>query len=86
MDDCAEAYVATVECGDRAVVKEQCYNICGNRYETIGEFEIAPVREYGVVEGQVYTEEGWGKGRRCRTDADWFQSVGGSETLKEDAG
>ena len=51
VDDCAEAYVAIAECGDRDVVEGQCYNISGYRYETLDKIANALVKEYGIRGG-----------------------------------
>ena len=50
VDDCAEAYVAIAE-ADRDVVKGQCYNISGDRYETLEEVANALVEEYRIADG-----------------------------------
>ena len=47
VDDCAEAYVAIAE-ADREVVKGQCYNISGDRYETLEEVVNALIKEYNL--------------------------------------
>lgn len=46
VDDCAEAYVAIAE--HPQVVKGQCYNISGHRYETLEEVTKALVKEYDI--------------------------------------
>ena len=57
VDDCAEAYVAIAECADRDVVKGQCYNISGWRYETLEEVADALVEEYKIKGGVKYSPE-----------------------------
>ena len=56
VDDCAEAYVAIAE-ADRSVVKGQCYNISGRRYETLEEVANALVEDYKIKGGAVYSPE-----------------------------
>ena len=50
VDDCAEAYVAIAE-ADREVVKGQCHNISGDRYETLEEVVNALVKEVQIAGG-----------------------------------
>lgn len=50
VDDCAEAYVAIAE-ADREVVKGQCYNISGDRYETLEEVANGLIKEYNIADG-----------------------------------
>ena len=57
VDDCAEAYVAIAERADRDVVKGQCYNISGRRYETLEEIAHALVEEYEIKGGVKYLPE-----------------------------
>ena len=54
VDDCAEAYVAIAEHADRDVVKGQCYNISGRRYETLEQVANALVEEYKIKGGVKY--------------------------------
>ena len=54
VDDCAVAYVAIAAHEDRNVVKGQCYNISGHRYETLSEVATALVKEYKIAGGVKY--------------------------------
>ena len=54
VDDCAEAYVAIATHQDRNVVKGQCYNISGHRYETLDKVAKAFVMEYKIAGGIKY--------------------------------
>ncbi|MCJ1248118.1 hypothetical protein MMC30_005333 [Trapelia coarctata] len=49
VDDCAEAYVAIAE--HPHVVKGQCYNVSGYRYETLEDVAKALVKEYHIRGG-----------------------------------
>ena len=53
VDDCAAAYVAIAE-ADRNVVRGQCYNISGRRYETLEQVANALVEEYKISGGVTY--------------------------------
>ena len=53
VDDCAEAYVTIAE-ANREVVKGQCYNISGDRYETLEEVANALVKEYKIAYGVMF--------------------------------
>ena len=57
VDDCAEAYVAIAQHADRDVVKGQCYNISGRRYETLDEVANALVEDYKIKGGVKYLPE-----------------------------
>ena len=57
VDDCAEAYVAIAEHADRDVVKGQCYNVSGHRYETLEEVANALVDDYKIEGGVEYLPE-----------------------------
>ena len=57
VDDCAEAYVAIAEHTDRDVVKGQCYNVSGHRYETLEEVSNALVEDYKIEGGVKYLPE-----------------------------
>ena len=61
VDDCAEAYVAIAE-ADRDVVKGQCNNISGHRYETLEEVASALVGEYKIAGGVKFLPESEKKG------------------------
>ena len=54
IDDCGDAYVAIAEHPHREVVKGQCYNISGHRYETLHEVAEALVKEYAISGGVKY--------------------------------
>lgn len=68
VDDCAEAYVAIAE-ADREVVKGQCYNISGDRYETLEEVAIALVKEYNIADGVKFLPV------KEERELDWLQLV-----------
>ncbi|KAI1342740.1 NAD(P)-binding protein [Xylariaceae sp. FL0016] len=53
VDDCAEAYVALAEHGDRSQVSGECFNISWYRYETAQDIGDAMCREYGISGGMV---------------------------------
>ena len=57
VDDCAEAYVAIAEHADRDVVKGQCYNVSGHRYETLEEVANALADDYKIEGGVKYLPE-----------------------------
>ena len=88
VDDCAEAYVAIAEHADRNVVKGQCYNISGRRYETLEEVANALVQEYNIKGGVKYLPEK----AKANTGPDVVQMlIGfsqwvGSEKLRRDVG
>lgn len=87
VDDCAEAYVAIAECGDRDVVKGQCYNISGHRYETLAEVANALVKEYGIRGGVKYFPKEGGEGGFDVVQAMiGFSQWVGSEKLRKDVG
>lgn len=85
VDDCAEAYVAIAE-ADRSIVKGQCYNISGRRYETLEEVANALVEEYKIKGGVKYLPE------KQKTGVDVVQMLIGfsqwvaSEKLRSDVG
>ncbi|KAI1855994.1 hypothetical protein JX265_011891 [Neoarthrinium moseri] len=54
VDDCAEAYVALAEHGDRAAVFGQCFNISASEYETAEAVAEALAREYGLSSGAEF--------------------------------
>lgn len=86
VDDCAEAYVAIAEHADRNVVKGQCYNVSGHRYETLEEVANALVEDYKIEGGVRYLPE------KAKTGPDVVQMlIGfsqwvGSEKLRRDVG
>ena len=86
VDDCAEAYVAIAEHGDRNVVKSQCYNISGGRYETLEEVAKALVEDYKIEGGVKFLPE------KQKTGVDVVQMLIGfsqwvsSEKLRRDVG
>ena len=87
VDDCAEAYVAIAEHADRDVVKGQCYNVSGSRYETLGEVADALFEDYGIKGGVKYSPE---KARTTGVDVVQmligFSQWVGSEKLRRDVG
>ena len=86
VDDCAEAYVAIAAHEDRNVVRGQCYNISGHRYETLSEVANALVQEYKIAGGLKY------KGVEENVGIDVVQMLIGfpqwvsSEKLRRDVG
>lgn len=68
VDDCAEAYVAIAE-ADKEVVKGQCYNISGDRYETLEEVAKALVKEYNIADGVNFLPV------QEERELDWLQLV-----------
>ncbi|KAF4120816.1 Nucleoside-diphosphate-sugar epimerase [Geosmithia morbida] len=54
VDDCAEAYVALAEHGDRSAVADQTFNISSYRYETAREIGEALAKGYGFRDGVVF--------------------------------
>lgn len=85
VDDCAETYVAIAE--HPHVVKGQCYNVSGHRYETLCELANALVKEYDNRDGVKFVSaEGskmpmlvqmvigssqWVGSEKLRTDVGW---------------
>ena len=86
VDDCAEAYVAIATHENRELVKGQCYNISGHRYETLGEVADVLVKEYKITGGVKYKAMEESKG------TDLVQMLGGfsqwvsSDKLRKDVG
>lgn len=85
VDDCAEAYVALAE-ADRDVVKGQCYNISGRRYETLEEVANALVEEYKIEHGVKYLPEKEKNGVDVVQLLIGFSQWVGSEKLRRDLG
>ena len=86
VDDCAEAYVAIAEDADRDVVKGQCYNISGRRYETLEEVANALVKEYKIEGGVKYSPEKQKAGIDVVQMVVGFSQWVGSEKLRRDVG
>ena len=86
VEDCAEAYVAIAEHADRDVVKGQCYNVSGYRYETLEEVANALVEDYKIEGGVRYLPE------KAKAGPDVVQMLIGfsqwveSEKLRRDVG
>ncbi len=86
VDDCAEAYVAIADHADRSIVKGQCYNISGRRYETLEQVANALVEDYKIKGGVKFLPE------REKTGVDVVQMLIGfsqwvvSEKLRRDVG
>ena len=84
--DCAEAYLAIAEHADRDLVKGQCYNISGAKYETLEEVANALAEEYKIKAGVKYSPE------KEKTGVDVVQMLIGfsqwvdSEKLRRDVG
>ena len=85
VDDCAEAYVAIAE-ADRNVVKGQCYNTSGHRYETLEEVANALVREYKIAGGVKFLPEPEKKGVDVVQMLIGFSQWVGSDKLRKDVG
>ncbi|CAF9912380.1 MAG: hypothetical protein ALECFALPRED_008102 [Alectoria fallacina] len=85
VDDCAEAYVAIAE-ADRSVVKGQCYDISGRRYETLREVANALVEEYKIKGGVEYLPEKKKAGVDVVQMLIGFSQWVGSEKLRRDVG
>ncbi len=85
VDDCAEAYVAIAE-ADRSVVKGQCYNISGLRYETLEEVADALVQDYKIKDGVKYLPQKQNKGVDVVQMLVGFSQWVGSEKLRRDVG
>ena len=68
VDDCAEAYVGIAE-ADREVVNGQCYNISGDRYETLEEVVNALIKEYNIAGGAKFLPV------QEERELDWLQLV-----------
>ena len=86
VDDCAEAYVAIAEHADRDVVKGQCYNISGRRYETLEEVADALVEEYKITGGVKYVPEKQKMGVDVVQLLIGFSQWVNSEKLRRDVG
>ena len=56
VDDCAEAFVTIAE-ADRDVVKGECFNISGHKYETLEQVANALVEDYKIKGGVKYVTE-----------------------------
>lgn len=85
VDDCAEAYVAIAE-ADRDMVKGQCYNISGHRYETLEEVANALVGEYKIAGGVKFLPAPEKKGVDIVQMLCGFSQWVGSEKLRKDVG
>lgn len=85
VDDCAEAYVAIAE-ADRSVVKGQCYNISGFRYETLEEVANALVADYKIKGGVKYLLEKQKTGVDVVQMLIGFSQWVGSEKLRRNVG
>lgn len=85
LDDCAEAYVAIAE-AERSVVKGQCYNISGWRYETLEEVANALVEEYKIKGGVKYLPEKMNTGVDVVQMLIGFSQWVGSKKLRRDVG
>ena len=85
VDDCAEAYLAIAE-ADRSVVKGQCYNVSGRRYETLEEVATALVEDYKIKGGVKYLPEKKNTGVDVVQMLIGFSQWVGSEKLRRDVG
>ena len=85
VDDCAEAYVAIAE-AERSVVKGQCYNISGRRYETLEEVANALVEDYKIKGGVRYLPEKQNAGVDVVQMLIGFSQWVGSEKLRRHVG
>ena len=85
VDDCAEAYVAVAE-ANPDVVKGQCYNVSGHRYETLDDVAQALVKAYGIAGGVEYLPASEKKGMDVVQMLVGFSQWVGSEKLRRDVG
>lgn len=86
VDDCAEAYVSMAEHAERDVVKGQCYNISGRRYETLEEVANALAEDYEIKGGVKYLPEKELTGVDVVQLLIGFSQWVGSEKLRRDVG
>ena len=86
VDDCAEAYVAIAEHVDRDLVKGQCYNVSGHRYETLEEVANSLAQDYKIEGGVKYSPEKAKMGPDVVQMLIGFSQWVGSEKLRRDVG